>query len=111
MLKRLTYLLLFLFLTAFSAMAQPPGGGRAVTAGHIHVNSADPDAAIAFWCDVMGTSTYSLGSLRGVSTLGVTILFTQQSPSGPSAGSAIDRMPSCRPKFEEQQVTTSSPIR
>ena len=79
-------------LTAFSAMAQPPGGGRAVTAGHIHVNSADPDAAIAFWCDVMGTSTYSLGSLRGVSTLGVTILFTQQSPSGPSAGSAIDRL-------------------
>jgi catechol 2,3-dioxygenase-like lactoylglutathione lyase family enzyme len=79
-------------LTALSAMAQTPRGGRGVTVGHIHVNSADPDAAIAFWCDVMGTARYSLGSLRGVSTLGVTILFTQQSPSGPSAGSAIDRL-------------------
>src|SRR5690242_14400184 len=80
------------FLTALSAIAQPPGGGRGVTAGHIHVNSANPDAAIAFWCDVLGTSTYSLGPLRGVSTLGVIILFTQQSPSGPSAGSVIDRL-------------------
>jgi catechol 2,3-dioxygenase-like lactoylglutathione lyase family enzyme len=80
------------FLTALSAMAQTSGGGRAVTLGHIHVNSADPDAAIAFWCDVMGTASYSLGSLRGVSTLGATILFTPQSPVGPSAGSAIDRL-------------------
>ena len=75
------------------AMAQPPGRGpRNISAGHIYLNSADPDAAIAFWKDMIGTGTFNFGSLNGVSTLGGTILFTRKMPAGPSAGSSIDHL-------------------
>ena len=74
---------------ALSAVAQPPApGGPNIAAAHIHLNSSDPDAAIAFWNDVIGTSS----SGNGVSTLGLKILFTRKTPSGPSAGSAIDHI-------------------
>lgn len=63
-----------------------------ITFGHIQINSADPDKTIAFWTDVIGLSTWSRGSLNGVSTLGVLILITRSAPSGPSAGSAIDHI-------------------
>jgi catechol-2,3-dioxygenase len=75
------------------AAAQPPSrGSRFITAGHIHLNSADPDAAITFWKDIIGTASYKFESLNGVSTIGATILFTRKTPSGPSAGSAIDHI-------------------
>ena len=94
-----------------SANAQPPSpGARSVAAGHIHLNSADPDAAIAFWKDVIGTATYTNQSLTGVSTLGVTILFNHKAPSGPSAGSAIDhlafKVPDLQP-FSERLAKTA----
>src|SRR5215469_1434275 len=63
-----------------------------VTFGHIHINSADPDKTIAFWTDIMGLQTWSRDSLNGVGTIGVLILITPRSPSGPSAGSAIDHI-------------------
>lgn len=63
-----------------------------VTFGHIHINSADLDQTIAFWTDIMGLSSWSRDSLNGVSTIGVVILITPKSPTGPSAGSAIDRI-------------------
>jgi catechol 2,3-dioxygenase-like lactoylglutathione lyase family enzyme len=63
-----------------------------VTFGHIHINSADPDMTVAFWTDIVGLTTWSRGSLNGVSTLGVLILITRSAPSGPSAGSAIDHI-------------------
>jgi catechol 2,3-dioxygenase-like lactoylglutathione lyase family enzyme len=67
-------------------------GAPNVTFGHIHINSADPDKTIAFWTDIIGISTWSRDSLKGVSTLGVLILITPSAPSGPSAGSAIDHI-------------------
>ena len=74
-------------------MAQPfSRNGPNITLAHIDVNSADPDAAIAFWKDVIGTSTYNRGSINGVSTLGALIVFTRKAASGPSAGSAIDHL-------------------
>jgi catechol 2,3-dioxygenase-like lactoylglutathione lyase family enzyme len=63
-----------------------------VTFGHIHINSADPDKTIAFWTDIVGLQTWSRDSLHGVGTIGVLILITPRSPSGPSAGSAIDHI-------------------
>lgn len=75
------------FLMVLPALAQPGRGGPSLT--HIHVNSADPDAAISFWTGVLGTSTYSQGEQRGVSMLGGVILFSKSAVSGPSAGSAI----------------------
>ncbi len=77
-------------LAAIPAVAQR--GGPNVTFGHIHINSADPDKAVAFWTDIIGMSTWSRDSLSGVSTQGVLILITRSAPSGPSAGSAIDHM-------------------
>ena len=77
-------------LATLPAVAQR--GAPNVTFGHIHLNSADPDKAIAFWTDIIGISTWSRGSLSGVSTLGVLILITHSAPSGPSAGSAIDHI-------------------
>jgi catechol 2,3-dioxygenase-like lactoylglutathione lyase family enzyme len=66
--------------------------GPNVTFGHVHINAADPDKTIAFWTDVIGTSTWSRDSLKGVNTLGVLILIARAVPTGPSAGSAIDRI-------------------
>jgi len=73
-----------------SALAQP--GAPNITAAHIHLNSADPDVAVKFWTEAIGTSSSSMGSLNVVSTLGVKILFARKPPSGPSAGSAIDHI-------------------
>ena len=74
---------------ALSALAQPPSPGAPnIAAAHIHLNSSDPDVAITFWNDVIGTSS----SGNGVSTLGLKILFTRKTPSGPSTGSAIDHI-------------------
>ena len=60
------------FLAAvLSALAQPPVPVPNIAAAHIHLNSADPDVAIQFWNDTIGTSTSNVGSYIGVSTLGV----------------------------------------
>jgi len=86
-------------LAALPAMAQPNSFGIALT--HVQLNSANPDAAIAFWKDVIGMSTYTRGSMTGVSTQGGLILFTAKAPLGASAGSAIDhiglRVPELQP--------------
>jgi catechol 2,3-dioxygenase-like lactoylglutathione lyase family enzyme len=92
-----------------SVAQPPPQNQRRIALGHIHLNSADPDAAIAFWKDVIGTSTYNHGSLNGVSTLGVLIVFTRSAPSGPSAGSVIDhlgfRVPDLQPFIDKLAKT------
>lgn len=93
-----------------SALAQPPfPGAPNLAAAHIHLNSADPDVAIKFWNDVIGTSTSNIGSYNGVSTLGVKILFTRKTPSGPSAGSAIDhialKVPDLQPVIDRLSKT------
>jgi len=93
-----------------SALAQSPSPGAPnITGAHIHLNSADPDVAIAFWTDVIGTSSSGIGSFSGVGTLGVRILFTRKTPSGPSAGSAIDhlalKVPDLQPVVERLSKT------
>jgi len=98
------------FLAAvLSALAQPPVPVPNIAAAHIHLNSADPDVAIQFWNDTIGTSTSNVGSYIGVSTLGVKILFTRKAPSGPSAGSTIDhialRVPDLQPVIERLSKT------
>jgi catechol 2,3-dioxygenase-like lactoylglutathione lyase family enzyme len=92
------------------AVAQPfPQNPRSVALAHIHLNSADPDAAIAFWKDVIGTSTYSRESVNGVSMLGALIVFTRSAPSGPSVGSVIDHLglqvPDLQPFIEKLAKT------
>jgi catechol 2,3-dioxygenase-like lactoylglutathione lyase family enzyme len=81
-----------------------------VTFGHIHLNSADPSEAIAFWTEIIGVSTWSRDSLNGVSTLGVLIVFTRSAPSGSSAGSAIDhigfKVPDLRPFIDKLAHTS-----
>lgn len=95
-------------LAIFPAVAQR--GAPGVTFGHIHINSADPDRAIAFWTNIMGISTWSRDSLNGVSTQGVLILITRGAPSGPSAGSAIDhigfKVPELQPYIDKLAKTT-----
>jgi catechol 2,3-dioxygenase-like lactoylglutathione lyase family enzyme len=98
-------------IAAFPSAAQPrPQNAPAVVFGHIHLNSADPDTAIAFWKDVIGAATYSHESLNGVSTLGATILFTKKDPSGPSAGSTIDyialQVPDLQPFIDKLAKTS-----
>jgi catechol 2,3-dioxygenase-like lactoylglutathione lyase family enzyme len=83
----------FCLLFAFTASAQLPSpGAHGIIGTHIQLNSADTDAAIVFWKDVMGTSTSGNEAVKGVNTLGVTILFTKKAPTGPSVGSAIDHL-------------------
>ena len=65
---------------------------RNITLAHIHLNSADPDAAIAFWKDVIGAQTYTREGINGVIMPGAMILFNKVAPTGPSAGSAIDHI-------------------
>lgn len=93
---------------AFAQLASPNAQG--VAFGHMHLNSADPDAAIAFWTDLIGASPYSHESLKGVSMLGAIILFTRKAPSGPSAGSVIDniglKVPDLQP-FVDKLAKTS----
>ena len=95
-------------LATLPAVAQR--GASDVTFGHIHINSADPGKTIAFWTEIIGLSGWSRDSLNGVSTIGVLILITPRSPSGPSAGSAIDhigfRVPDLQP-FIGKLATTS----
>ena len=98
-------------IAALPAAAQRgPRSAPAVAFGHIHLNSSNPDTAIAFWKDVIGAATYSHESLNGVSTLGATILFSKKDPSGPSAGSTIEyialKVPDLQP-FVEKLAKTS----
>jgi catechol 2,3-dioxygenase-like lactoylglutathione lyase family enzyme len=97
-------------ITALPAIAQPPfPGARNITGAHVHFNSSDPDAAMAFWTGIIGTSTYSNESQKGVSTLGITILIDRKAPAGPSAGSAIDhltlKVPDLQPLVEKLAKT------
>lgn len=87
---RLLRIVAFGLLSVLPAMTQESAPG--VTFGHIHVNSADPDKTIAFWTDIVGLQTWSRDSFNGVGTIGVLIVITPRSPSGPSAGSAIDHI-------------------
>jgi catechol 2,3-dioxygenase-like lactoylglutathione lyase family enzyme len=97
-------------IAAVPVAAQPAlQNPRNVAFGHIHLNSADPDAAIAFWKDIIGTSTYNRESQHGVSMQGALILITRNAPSGPSVGSAIDhiglRVPDLQPFIEKLAKT------
>lgn len=60
--------------------------------GHIHLNAADPDAAMKFWTDVIGAAPFTHESLKGVSTLGAIFLFTKKASTGPSAGTTVDHI-------------------
>ena len=96
---------------ALPSAAQPPARfARTVVMGHIGINSADPDAATAFWTDLMGASSYSRDSFKGVSLLGLMIVFDRAAPSGPSAGSTIDhlgfRVPDLQPYTEKLAKTS-----
>jgi catechol 2,3-dioxygenase-like lactoylglutathione lyase family enzyme len=101
---------------AVSAFGQPPfSGAPNIAAAHIHLNSADPGVAIAFWTDVIMASSSRIGSFDGVSTLGVTILFTRKTPSGPSVGSAIDhialKVPDLQPVVDRLSKTPYTSFR
>jgi catechol 2,3-dioxygenase-like lactoylglutathione lyase family enzyme len=91
------------------AIAQPPGRGGGVSFGHIHLNTANPEAAQAFWTDVIGLAAYSKGPLKGVSTIGIAIAFSKSDPSGPGVGSAIDyiafHVPDIQPFIERLAKT------
>jgi catechol 2,3-dioxygenase-like lactoylglutathione lyase family enzyme len=88
--------LAFLPVVAFLAASQPASAQRGprgdVSFGHIHLNSADPDKAIAFWTDLIGATDYSRGPVKGVIMAGALILFTKSSPSAPSTGGTVDRI-------------------
>jgi catechol 2,3-dioxygenase-like lactoylglutathione lyase family enzyme len=74
----------------FSQLAAPNAQG--VSMGHIHLNAADPAAAIAFWKDLISAQPYSHASLTGVSVPGVIILFAKKAPTAPSVGSSVDHI-------------------
>ncbi len=79
-------------------LAQPGRGGVVMT--HVHLNSADPEAAIAFWTGTLAASGYSTGSMTGITMQGGVVLFSKAAPTGPSAGSAIEHIGIRVPDFE-----------
>jgi catechol 2,3-dioxygenase-like lactoylglutathione lyase family enzyme len=89
-LSRILAACLLAVVPAGAQLASPNGQG--VAFGHLHLNAADPDVAIAFWTDIIGASSYNHESLKGVSMLGAIILFSAKAPSGPSVGSAIEHI-------------------
>ncbi len=77
-------------LIAVPAVAQPLSRNPpSVTFAHIDLNSADPDAAVAFWREIIGAESYRRESLNGVGMIGAQIVFTRKAPAA-SVGSAID---------------------
>jgi catechol 2,3-dioxygenase-like lactoylglutathione lyase family enzyme len=79
-----------LLMSAMSAFAQPGRGGVAL--GHVHLNSAHPDAAMAFWTETIGASAFNRGDMAGVSMIGGLILIAKSESGGPGAGGAIDHI-------------------
>lgn len=79
-------------LATLRVLCQPPQGGPPVSASHLHLNAADPDASIAFWKNVVGASTLTADSFSGVGMSGATILFTKKAPTGSSAGTGINHL-------------------
>lgn len=99
---------LFVSLPLSAQLSNPNAQGVAM--GHIHLNAADPDAAIAFWSDVIGAGSFTHETLKGVSTQGVVILFAKKVPTGPSAGTIVDRISLNVPDvqaFKEKLAKTS----
>jgi len=90
--KLLPFLATTLLAAAPGLSQLAPPNAQGVTMGHIHLNSADPVAATAFWTDLVGAQPYEHGSLKGVSVPGVVILFTRKAPTGPSVGSSVDHI-------------------
>ena len=101
-------------------LAQPGRGGATMT--HVHVNSADPEAAIAFWTGALAVSGYSTGTMTGITMQGGVVLFSKAAPTGPSAGSAIEhigiRVPDFAPlmarlaktSYKGSQATPGGPL-
>jgi catechol 2,3-dioxygenase-like lactoylglutathione lyase family enzyme len=86
------YRLFAVFLIALVPAFAQPQGPRGVAFGHIHLNSANPDAANVFWTEVIGASAFSRGSVNGASMIGGLILISKSDTPGPSAGSVLDRV-------------------
>jgi catechol 2,3-dioxygenase-like lactoylglutathione lyase family enzyme len=86
-------LLTLLAVSAASIFAQIPAqNSSGVGIGHIHLMTADPDAALKVFVDVFGGKATASGSLKMVSIPGLDIMAFKGAPTGPANGSSMNHL-------------------
>ena len=84
----LSTMVLSAVLPAAAQLAAPNEAG--VSMGHVHLNVRNVEAQMHFWVDIMGGKLVRNQRLDMIEFPGVYILFRQQDPTGPPAGSVMD---------------------
>ena len=95
--------------TSWGQLAAPNDAG--VSMGHVHLHTADVDAAKKFWTDVGGTPVEKLGANEVVRFPGVLVLLVKGDVSGPSVGSVVNHVgflvpdvPTCVAKWKQAGI-------
>src|SRR5947209_17157444 len=88
------FLLPALALCAAGASAQVlPGNSAGISMGHLHLNSADPEAQRKFWVEILGARPAKLGPADVYAMPGVLIMVTKKpQPPEPTEGSVINHV-------------------
>lgn len=76
---------------AASAQLNLPNA-QGIAMGHLHLNSADPDAQTKFWTEIIGAQTYHKNGLSGVTVPGAIILIRKAVPVGGTVGSSVNHV-------------------
>lgn len=87
---RLTLAAVLLGCTAHAQVVAPSSLG--VSMGHLHLNSADPDASRKLWIDVFGAKAAKVGPLDIVEIPGCLIFINKAEPTAGTEGSIVNHV-------------------
>lgn len=80
-------------LLAPGVLAQlPPGNGKGVSMGHLHLRVSDPDVHKKLWIDALGANVVKTGRLEAYQFPGVQVLLTKGTPAGGTDGCVVDHL-------------------
>ncbi|REJ85522.1 MAG: hypothetical protein DWQ30_02395 [Acidobacteria bacterium] len=74
-----------------SAQLESAGEGP-VAMGHLHVNTADAEASLRFWSELLGGEPKRLGPLEVVALPDLLVVLTRREPSAGSVGSSVNHV-------------------
>lgn len=85
--------LTLLAVSAAAVFAQIPAqNASGIGIGHVHLNSADPDAMKKIFVDVLGATEGSSGSMKMLKLPGIDIMIFKAAPTGPSVGTTVNHI-------------------
>lgn len=85
--------LLLSLLLAPAVLAQlPPGNGKGVAMGHLHLRVSDLDAHKKLWIDALGAKVVKAGALELYQFPGVQVALTKGPPAGGTDGCVVDHL-------------------